>query len=143
LDHLAFPEAGRWPRLESQPVTTAGALADVADRPAANEVSQLEDLDNSQHRAFCRVLLPRTTDPARIAGESLVVFHGRSPDRTKQAVRLAAIETDTPWSQRLVRHSLIICVDSSPSGTPPRYGAMCRVKSHECRSTVRIRSPGR
>jgi len=123
-------------------VTTAGALADVADRPAANEVSQLEDLDNSQHRAFCWVL-PRTTDPARIAGENLVLFHGRSQDRTEKRYALAAIETDTPWSKRLVRHSLIICVDSLPSGTPPRYGAMCRVRSHETRSTVRIRSRGR
>jgi len=86
--------------LESQPVSTAGELADVADRPAATEVSQLEDLDNSQHRAFCWVLLPRTTDPARMAGENLVLFHGRSKDRTEQAVRLGRHRDGNPLVQK-------------------------------------------
>jgi hypothetical protein len=49
-----------------------------------------------------------------------VLFHAVLRTARSKRYALAAIGTETPWSKRLARHSLTICVDSLPSGTPPK-----------------------
>ncbi|GAA2776408.1 hypothetical protein GCM10020219_054050 [Nonomuraea dietziae] len=62
--HLAVP-------LEAEPVGPVLDLADVADRSATHPVRQLEDLGDSEYRAFLRALV---TCPAR-GGRGAI--HGR------------------------------------------------------------------
>jgi len=55
-------------------------LADVADRAASDLPGQLEDLGHGQDRPFGCVLCPGAADPARVAGEELVVIYRRRED---------------------------------------------------------------
>jgi len=41
----------------------------------------------------------------------------------------AATDTETPLARRFARHSRTRRAESLPTGTPPRYGAMCFLSS--------------
>jgi len=67
--------------LETQPVAAAGQLADVADRAAAHQLGELEDLGDGQDRAFRRVLAARAPDPTRVTRQNPVILNRRCQDR--------------------------------------------------------------
>ena len=73
---------------EAEPVAAAGQLANVADRSAADNLGQVENLRDREHRAFGSVLLASAPDPARITRKDLVFLDSGSQDRPKQPVRL-------------------------------------------------------
>src|SRR5262249_17411767 len=60
--------------LESEPVATARELAEIADRTAADQLGQLEDLGDGQDRALWSLFTSRSPDAAGIAREDLVLF---------------------------------------------------------------------
>ena len=116
---------------KAEPVAASRKLADIADRSTADPLGQLEDLGDREHRPFGGVLLASATNAAGIARQDLVLFHAVISTARSSRYAFAAIETDTPLPSRSARHSRIIGVDSLPSGTAPRYGAMCLASSHE------------
>ncbi len=115
--------------LESEPVATARELANVADRVAADQLGQFEDLGHGQDGALRCLLASGSPDAAGIAGEDLVLFGGGHQHCAQEPVGLAAIVADTPLARRADRHSRMVCVLSFPMGTSPRYGSMCLASS--------------
>lgn len=73
---------------EAEPVATCRKTADVADRMTTHTLGQLEDLGYGQHRPFRSTFVPRAADPARIAGQDLVLVDSRHQNRSQQPVRL-------------------------------------------------------
>jgi hypothetical protein len=72
--------------------TAAGSrrreLADVADRAAADQLGERENLGHGQHRPLGRVLITGPANTARVPSQDLVLFHGRHEHRPQQSVRL-------------------------------------------------------
>jgi hypothetical protein len=63
-----------------QPVMAIWQAPDIADRTAADQVSQLEDLGHGQDGTFGCLLDSGAPDAARITGEDLVLFDSGRED---------------------------------------------------------------
>jgi len=74
--------------LESKAVAAARKTANIADRAAADQLGQLEDLGDGQDRALWGLLASGSPDTAGVAREDFVLFHGSHQHRAQEPVCL-------------------------------------------------------
>jgi hypothetical protein len=73
---------------EPEPVAASGQLPDVADRPASHALGQGKGLSDGEDRTLGGVLVIRAFDPARVAGNDLVVLGRGHQHRPQKPVGL-------------------------------------------------------
>jgi hypothetical protein len=56
----------------------------------ADDLGQLEDLGDGQHRPLGCLLIARPANPARISRQQVVFLNGRHEDRSQQPVGLGS-----------------------------------------------------
>jgi len=128
-----------------QPVTAIRQAPDVADRAAADQFGQFEDLCHGQDRAFGCPLGSGAPDAARVPGKDLVLFHscgearaeqpirlGRHGDRYAAAQQLRSPLTDHRRGQPAQRHSAEVGVDvlAAQPRIPPQSGQIITGRHH-------------
>jgi hypothetical protein len=74
---------------EAKLVATRRGVADVADRSAADQLREREDLGHGQHWPLGRILVTSPADATRIVDEDVVLLHGRHEHRPQKAVCLS------------------------------------------------------